>query len=37
MKEWIYKDGSGEYVLTTDPEVANFAADAVEVPCGRIS
>lgn len=34
MKEWIYKDGSGEYVLTTDPEVANLAADAVEVPCG---
>lgn len=32
MKEWIYKDGSGEYVLTTDPEVANLAADAVEVP-----
>lgn len=34
MKEWIYKDGSGEYVLTTDSEVANLAADAVEVPCG---
>lgn len=34
MKEWIYKDGSGEYVLTTDPEVANLAADAVDVPCG---
>ena len=34
MKEWIYKDGSGEYVLTTDPEVANLAADAVEVPNG---
>ena len=34
MKEWIYKDGSGKYVLTTDPEVANLAADAVEVPCG---
>lgn len=34
MKEWIYKDGSGEYVLTNDPGVANFAADAVEVPCG---
>ena len=34
MKEWIYKDGSGEYVLTTDPEVANLAADAVEVPHG---
>ena len=34
MKEWIYKDGSGEYVLTTDPEVANLAADAVEVPEG---
>ena len=24
MKEWIYKDGSGKYVLTTDPEVANL-------------
>lgn len=34
MKEWIYKDGSGEYVLTTDPEVANLASDAVEVPNG---
>lgn len=34
MKEWIYKDGSGEYVLTTDSEVANLAADAVEVPEG---
>ena len=34
MKEWIYKDGSGEYVLTTDPEVANLAADAVEVTEG---
>lgn len=34
MKEWIYKDGSGEYILTTDPEVANLAADAVEVPDG---
>lgn len=35
MKEWIYKDGSGEYVLTTDPEVENLAADAVEVPEGK--
>ena len=34
MKEWIYKDGSGEYVLTTDPEITNLAADAVEVPNG---
>ena len=34
MKEWIYKDGSGEYVLTTDSDVANLAADAVEVPDG---
>ena len=34
MKEWIYKDGSGEYVLTTDPKVANLASDAVEVPHG---
>ena len=34
MKEWIYKDGSGEYVLTTDPKVANLASDAVEVPDG---
>lgn len=34
MKEWIYKDGSGEYVLTTDPEVAKLASDAVEVPEG---
>lgn len=34
MKEWIYKDRSGKYVLTTDPEVANLDADAVEVPEG---
>lgn len=34
MKEWIYKDGSGEYVLTTDPEVSNLAADAIEVLSG---